>query len=383
MARIRPTTPPARRRRAALAAALLATLPATAQEAAPAPVQDPAYLDAERMPRVGRSLLLDAHGAEGVVVAVGERGHVLRSTDGTTWTQAERVPTRSTLTSVTAAGGQWWAAGHDGVILHSADGGRTWTAQRVAPWSPDQADPAEGIPLLDLHFDDAQRGVAVGAYSLRLVTGDGGATWIEAPAAIREDIAPPVAADPAADPVVDADGVDDSWLLDGDDLLLEDDADPHLNAVVRTGDGALVMVGERGSVLRSRDDGASWERLALPYGGSMFGVLAWEGDHILAFGMRGRAFESHDLGDTWREVATGAGASLMGGAALPGGGAVLVGAQGTVAVRAAADAPFRVHTFVTDAGETPTLAAVLPAAEGALLLFGEHGAAAFVPAAAR
>ncbi len=41
-----------------------------------------------------------------------------------------------------------------------------------------------------------------------------------------------------------------------------------------TGDGALVIVGERGALLRSSDNGASWQRLRLPYEGSMFGVLA-------------------------------------------------------------------------------------------------------------
>ena len=47
-----------------------------------------------------KSLLLDVVSVEGLVVAVGERGHVLRSEDsGKSWHQAE-VPTRATLTGV-------------------------------------------------------------------------------------------------------------------------------------------------------------------------------------------------------------------------------------------------------------------------------------------
>ena len=118
--------------RAVLASALLLGLamPLAAQEAqAPAiAADDPVLLDAEMMPRVDRSMLLDAVRTDTGYVAVGERGHILLSGDGQTWTQA-KVPTRATLTAVAAADGVLWAAGHDGVIVQSTDGGRTWTGR--------------------------------------------------------------------------------------------------------------------------------------------------------------------------------------------------------------------------------------------------------------
>src|SRR5690606_30443947 len=149
-----------------------------------------------------------------------------------------------------------WAVGHDGTILHSADGGLTWSVQRSDPWrapSDDgQFNPRQGVPLLDVLMLDAQNGFAVGAYSLALRTGDGGRTWEEievntgqpSPAgaddAYDADGADPGTEDPAA-------GEDDSWTFDDSDLELEEESDPHLNAITRTGDGALFIVAERGA----------------------------------------------------------------------------------------------------------------------------------------
>ena len=334
------------------------------------PAVDAALLPTEVMPKSPQALLLDAHRVGNGYVAVGERGHVLLSSDGQTWKQVANVPTRSTLATIAAVGDALWAAGHDGVILHSKDAGKTWTRQRVAPWSIEDTDPTHGIPVLDLLFTDAQHGYAVGAYSLLLETSDGGVTWAsralqgEAPAAPEDAEAPT--------PTPQADD-EDAWNFSADELALEEESDPHLNAIARTASGGLVIVGERGTVYRSRDSGATWQRSKLPYQGSMLGVLGWEGEHVLVFGLRGNVFESHDLGDTWTQVDSGAGTSLMGGIALADGGAVLVGAEGTVLRRDRADRAFRRQIHLTKSGETPTLAAALPGAGKDLLVFGDRG----------
>ena len=109
-------------------------LPVLAQSSAGVPAKDdPSVSNSETMGRAAHSLLLDAVHTDAGYFVVGERGHILSSTDAQTWTQV-KVPTRSTLTSIATAGGQLWAAGHDGVIVHSADQGRTWTRQRVSVW---------------------------------------------------------------------------------------------------------------------------------------------------------------------------------------------------------------------------------------------------------
>lgn len=353
---------------AVLALPMLA-LPLLAQSGAGEPAKDdPSVSNAEKKGRAANSLLLDAVRTNAGYFAVGERGHILISTDGRTWTQAE-VPTRSALTSIATADGQLWAAGHDGVILHSADNGLAWSRRRVSVWQPGSDDITLGVPVLDLLFSDASNGIAVGAYSLMLVTSDGGATWTQK----RIGTAPVSTAAPAA---TTRDG---EWTFSADQLQLEEESDPHFNAIARTGSGALVIVGERGTVYRSRDNGATWQKTRFPYQGSMFGVLAWEGEHILAFGLRGNAYESKDLGDTWTKVDTGSANSLMGGVALANGGAVLVGANGKFLSRGGSNDGFIATTYQTAAGESPVLSGVLPDDSGGYVVISDKGVGQYSP----
>ena len=94
---------------------------------------DPLLQTAEVMPLAEHSLLLDLARSGERLVAVGERGHVLMSSDGKTWTQSANVPVRSALTAVSAVGADVWAVGHDGIILHSGNAGETWEIQRRDP----------------------------------------------------------------------------------------------------------------------------------------------------------------------------------------------------------------------------------------------------------
>ena len=334
---------------------------------------DPATAAAEIKPLAAKSLLLDVVRSGMRYVAVGARGDVLLSDDGRDWRQVE-VPTRATLTAVSAVDAQVWAVGHDGMILHSADGGEHWTIQRKDPWKPANAggEPTEGAPLLDVLFVDAHRGFAIGAYSLALQTADGGETWQPMTVADKPK--------DGADDEIEDDPADkagnDKGTFTAEQLKVGQEATPHLNAIARTGSGALLIVGERGSAFRSRDQGATWQRLQLPYDGSMFGVIGYEGDHVLAFGLRGHAYESGDLGEHWNQVQTGTGLSLMGGAATADGGAAIVGANGVVLVRGKGGEPLR--TLVDQSAGI--ISTVLPLGQGAtLLLAGENGASVYEP----
>ena len=329
------------------------------------------------MPNAPHSLLLGAVGLDsGRIVAVGERGHVLLSDDdGANWRQVV-APTRATLTAVAASGDNVVAVGHDGVILHSSDAGDTWQRVREEPYSPDNVgSTSNGSPLLDVLFLDTNRVLAVGAYRLMLASTDAGVTWMPVPMALTNDDKAEASTERAAvtEASVDDEDVSDPLLFSEDELMLDDEIDPHLNAVVRIGSNGLLLAGERGTLFRSEDDGASWRRLDLPYGGSMFGALALGGSRVLVFGLRGRAFESEDLGDTWSEINTGTQATLFDGDVGADGAIVLVGAQGAMVRHAPSDDVFRASVFTTDAGETPTSSAVLLHGRGQLLLFGDRG----------
>lgn len=361
-----------------------ASAPASSSSAAPA--NAPVRSETMRL-ATSQALILDFAEAASRAIAVGERGQILLSESRRDWRQVADVPTRANLTAVTAVGDLAWAVGHDGTILHSADGGQTWSVQRSDPWRPLTDDmefnPRQGVPLLDVLMLDAQNGFAVGAYSLALRTTDGGQTWNEisvhggsvaGDAAVEEEVAPDAADAGAA--AADAAEAEEDWSFSDADLELEEESDPHLNAIARTGDGALFIVAERGAAFRSSDGGTSWERLQLPYEGSMFGVLGYPGQRVIAFGMRGNAFESRDLGTTWNPIETNTELSLMGGTALADGGAVLVGANGLVLIR---DATGNVaqHTFQNAAQETPVLAGVLAQSGSELVVGGEKGVGQF------
>ncbi|HVJ62913.1 MAG TPA: YCF48-related protein [Tahibacter sp.] len=357
---------------------------AAAAKAAPAaqvPWPEPTTSAAEKMPLAPQSLLLDYVESGKRAIAVGENGMVLLSDDRSQWRQAAQVPTRATLTAVTAVGDKVWAVGRDGVIIASGDGGDTWTLQRSDPWRPPNAqsagdDARHGAPLLDVLFTDATHGIAIGAYSLFLETGDGGTTW--APRQILAQAAEAKPADEGKGGKGESgkDGEGKSWTFSKEELKIGDEDEPHFNAIARTSDGSLLIAAERGSIMRSRDAGKTWQRGKLPYDGSMFGAIGFDGQRAMVFGLRGHVFETEDLGDTWREIPTATELSLLGGVKLASGGAALVGANGLVLLRRSGSESFKAGT-VRPSG---ALAAILPVEGGAaFVVAGENGVARYQP----
>jgi len=345
-------------------------------------------LTAEAMPlATSRALVLDLTNGNSRAIAVGERGHVLVSESRSDWRQVEKVPTRSNLTAVTTAGESTWAVGHDGLIMFSADGGLTWTVQRQDVWKPmpddadwDAFDPTQGAPLLDVLALNAQQVIAVGAYSLMLRSDDGGQTWskIDPNAKPAEAVVAEEESEAIAQPAEDGeDQASDDWTMDADALVLDEEDDPHLNGIARDAAGQLMVVGERAAAFRSRDGGQSWERLSLPYDGSMFGVLALGEGHFLAYGLRGHVQETMDFGETWVELDTATEATLQGGAMTPDGSIFLVGNNGTVLYRAAGSGQFALQTYSDTEQESPVLSNALALENRAVIVAGEKGLGRF------
>ncbi len=61
------------------------------------------------------------------------------------------------------------AVGQSGTILHTTDGGTTWTGQQSGTTED----------LVGVHFFDPQNGWAVGSKNIIIHTTDGGATWAQ------------------------------------------------------------------------------------------------------------------------------------------------------------------------------------------------------------
>lgn len=240
------------------------------------------------------------------LVAVGMRGLITRSDDrGQSWVQAS-VPVQSDLLAVQFPNHQQgWVVGHDGVILHSTDGGRTWVKQLDGRQAAEvlvrhyqkridggetelqvyadqlamnlQAGPS--LPFLSVWFDDLERGYAVGAFGMLISTSDGGESWI---------------------PVLE--------MIDNPEFL-------HLNSIARLGN-QLYIAAERGHVFRLNAQTHRFEAIDTGYAGGLFGITG--DDHKqLVFGLGGKALMSFDQGQHWQAVTSESSVSLNGGAYLP------------------------------------------------------------------
>ena len=329
----------------------LAATPAASTPAVPAALTQPALVT----PKALHAAMLAVTSAGARLVAAGERGTILYSDDGgKSWRQAA-VPVSVSLTAlqfVDAKNG--WAVGHQGVVLHSGDGGATWRKQldgiqaaalvladASASFGPERdkevaqaqhlVDDGPDKPFLDLYFDSPRTGYVLGAYNLMFRTDDGGATW-----------------QPWQSRVANPKGL-------------------HLYGM-KGAAGAIYLAGEQGLLLRSTDNGNSFNALTTPYKGSYFGVLTTRGGALLAYGLRGNAFRSTDRGASWTQVATGVQASLSAGTVMADGAVVLV-SQGGDVLTSRDDG----LTFAAQAGTALPLAAVAQAGDGSLVVAGLRG----------
>ncbi len=290
-----------------------------------------------KAPLATRSLLLDGVSVDGLMVAVGERGHILISENqGQSWRQAN-VPTQATLTGVFFHDKNLgWAVGHDAIILRTKDGGENWERLYHAP--------EQERPLLDVWFRDGENGFAIGAYGLFLMTADGGDTW---------------SSHEIGGQGVVADEYDE--FGEGDDF--------HLNHIARAGNGRLYIAAEAGTFYRSDDDGETWISLPSPYQGSFFGTLPLENDSLLLFGLRGHMFRSEDAGHTWEEIETATEAMLTDGLRLSDGTILIAGLGGTLLISQDGGRSFTLR----QQADRQAIATVVQPDDGTLIVIGEFG----------
>lgn len=283
----------------------------------PAKFIDPLDVAAANSDLAGNSNLVGIVRAGDRLVAVGQSGHILFSDGGGEKWQRASVPVSSDLVAAFfSSENQGWAVGHDGVILHSADAGRSWQQQMNGRQLMDvarqyfAANPAindqdaglrqqsltqfeAGMPaftFLDVWFRNDHEGYAIGAFNLIFKTIDGGKNWV-----------------PWFDRTNNPHGY-------------------HLYSIQGDASGVYV-VGELGLILHLDESTQRFEALESPYKGSFFGVLV-NGNRLIAYGLRGNAFASADAGKSWKKLNNPSDDSLAGGVWLPNGDALLLSQAG-------------------------------------------------------
>jgi photosystem II stability/assembly factor-like uncharacterized protein len=301
-------------------AAQPAAAPAAVTPAPAIPVAAPKGNDSAIW-RATHGLLLGIARAGSRLVAVGNAGVVLLSDDeGQSWRIA-KTPTDELLTAVVfPTPTEGWVVGQDELVLHSTDGGATWTQLHFTE-NADQT-------LFTIVSIAPNHLFASGAYNLILETHDG-AAWKDSK----------------------IDNLDDDY---------------HLNCAVARGNDVMVT-GESGHAF-VRYAGA-WTQMKLPYEGSQFACLVGPDGSFYSFGLRGSAFRALPGSSTWQRIDLGTEDSLFGATLLTDGKMALVGGNGSVHLL---DPATGKATQLEPVGEK-TLSAVVEGQNGKLIAVGEDG----------
>jgi photosystem II stability/assembly factor-like uncharacterized protein len=282
----------------------------------------PVKLPATSVSNPSQVLLISVVRAGARLVAVGGHGLIIYSDDnGQTWHQAS-VPTSETITEAAFADPMnGWAAGAQGVVIHTTDGGANWqlqltgeqviklmataaaqfaasnptsdAAQRAVRRSGIFAQAGPNKPFLAIMPLSSQSAIIFGAYRMTVKTTDGGKTWVD-------------------------------WSLHVGDPISHGIFD-----AIRVG-SSLYLTGEAGVVLRSDDQGQNFSMLTSPDPSTFFGILSTRQGTLLAFGVAGEVFRSTDQGKTWSQANITADADLTAGLSLSSDNILVVSEDGGV-----------------------------------------------------
>jgi photosystem II stability/assembly factor-like uncharacterized protein len=257
------------------------------------------------------------------LVAVGERGRIMISEDdGVTWRQVPS-PTSVTLTAVVfATPASGWVLGQMGVVLHSGDGGLTWSRQldgmraNQATMAEARADVARlgnndttsaimqnaqalvgggpSVPFLALLPLTPAHLLLAGGFGLALASDDGGAHFVS-----------------VAGGMANPNGL-------------------HIYGLVRDR-SEIFAVGEQGLALEG-ENAMPAKPVATPFAGTFFGALVTPAHSLIFYGLQGTILRSTDAAATWQQPPSGVADAIDAGLVLHDGGVLLGDVAGALLV---------------------------------------------------
>jgi photosystem II stability/assembly factor-like uncharacterized protein len=290
-----------------------------------------------------QSVLTSLVKSHDVVLTMGERGHILTKDNHNDWSQ-DKVPVSVSITAATVlSNGSKVAVGQDSVILTSSVKSNEWkkaftghdllTLKKVyvknqivdlkkAIEQTEDEDEKESLlyqledldftmedieveesfgpnkPLLSIATTSNDTLFATGAYGTLLTSTDKGLSW-----QLIED------------------------RLNNPDKF-------HLNSITSIND-QLYIVGENGLGFKSADEGLTWSEMAMPYSGTLFGIISninvdTKEIQLVAFGLKGNIMVSLDSGERWVLQKNASSVTLLGGYITPNNQVYLVGHGGIV-----------------------------------------------------
>ena len=179
----------------------------------------------------------------------------------------------------------------------------------------------QGIPhdaLFDLCFD-GDKGLAVGVAGAVLHTEDAGVSWQADKKPLTEKALLGVSCGGGNAVAVGQGGHIQVRKADGSWQVADSGTDQRILSVEGNSNGLLVAVGGFGTILRSRDSGASWEPLMVDWEAILndflephiYDVVVFDDNTVIVVGEFELVLMSVDAGDSW-EVVNKADASLAG-----------------------------------------------------------------------
>lgn len=308
-------------------------------------------------PRVShRDRLYDVAVQGELVLAVGYPGMLLRSEDGGRSFVRVRVPTHDALFAIAIdASGLTVAVGRAGLVLVSEDRGKSWVTRPVPLGSKE--------PLYDVTITAAGRIVCVGELGTIVLSTDRGKSFRRAQVSFSME----GSATPDAETA-------DSEEEDENAAVLEE---ARLTSVAFSDREHGIVVGEFGVVLISGDAGEHFARVESGSDQLLFAVMTTGSGGAVAVGAEGTVLESADRGGSWQRRKVPVTEHLF-GVSSRADRTVIVGADGTLLMRSSASDEFerestRVHTFLCAAAMLDAQRMLIVGGRGHVLVSADAG----------